>query len=94
MTIDVCDLNRDELRELRNDYFDTTIAAKVYALNDALATGQREVVQREFDRALELLNPRVPYVAFAYDALRWSVPESKLQTAIQMRWPVPSQIGP
>ncbi|MBF0409630.1 MAG: hypothetical protein HQM10_19980 [Candidatus Riflebacteria bacterium] len=92
-TIDVCALNCDELRELRSDYFETTIAPKVKALNEALATAQRELIQREYDRALELFNPRLPNVAFAYDALCSSIPSAKLKYAIQMRWPLPKQVG-
>lgn len=93
MTIDVCDLNRSELRELRSDYFDTTISPKVKALDKALATRQRKEVLREFSVALALLDSRVPYVAFAYDALRSSIPDAKLKTVVAMNWPAPSQVG-
>ncbi len=93
MTIDVCDLNHTEQRELRSDHFDNIVRLHVNALNDALATAQGREVQREFDRALALLKPENLYVAFTYDALRSSIPGSKLQAAIQKRWPTPRQVG-
>jgi len=93
MTIDVCDLNHLELRELRNDYFVTTISPQVNALNASLASAQREAILRELDRALWMLNAKNPYVAFTYDALRSSISDLILQTAVQKSWPKPSQVG-
>lgn len=93
MTVDVCDLNRNELRELRNDHFDVTVAPHVSALNVALAGSSPEAVERELNRALHLLTPRNAYVAFTYDALRACVPESKLRAVARVGWPPPSRIG-
>lgn len=93
MTIDVCGLNRVELLELRSDYFETTIKPKIETLNVALATKNRDEVQRELSSALGLLNPKVPYVAFAYDALRSAIPDAELQIVLQIGWPTPRQVG-
>lgn len=92
-TIEVCDLNNIELRELRNDYYEHTIFGKVKALTDAIASGDTHAVHREHNRALELLQPSVPYVAFSYDVLRASVEESQLHALIQIGWPTPDQVG-
>lgn len=93
MTIDVCDLNRSELREIRNDHFEMIVAPQVKALNDALAKSSRAAVNRALARALDLLKPRNVYVACTYDALRANVPDARLHDAVQKGWPSPKQIG-
>lgn len=92
-TIDVCDLNRSELRELRNDHFETVLAPQILALEGALATASYRAVARELRRALNLLEPRNAYVGFTYDALRACVPEASLFAAVQAGWPRPDEVG-
>ena len=93
MTIEVCDLNRLELRELRQDHFQSPIAPQVKALNVALNERQPLAIQREFKRALGLLKPGNTDVGFTYDALRASIPDSKLIFFIGSGWPAPNQVG-
>ena len=93
MTIEVCKLNRLELCELRKDYFRSSIAPQVKALNDALIERQPLAIQREFKRALGLLKSGNTDVGFTYDALRASIPDSKLIFFIGSGWPAPNQVG-
>lgn len=93
-TISVCGLNLHGQRELRRRYYLFPIANFVKALDDALAKEQSELaVEREYHRALGLLDPTVPYVGFSYDALRFHIPDSRLQAAIKKSWPAPSEVG-
>lgn len=92
-TIDVCGLNNHELRDLRSDYFDTVIERHIKSLESAIASGQSKDVVREFQRACGLLNPKLPFVAFAYDALTGSVTNAQLYAAIQATWPTADQIA-
>ena len=91
-TIEVCDLNRAELRGLRNDHFDTVISPQIKALNNALVSYRLDAVKREYLRAMGLLEPKNIYVGFTYDALRASILSSKLKQFIGIGWPQPSQI--
>jgi hypothetical protein len=93
MTIEVCDLNRLELRELRKDHFRSAISSQVKALNDALNERKPLAIQREFERALGLLEPSNTDVGFTYDALRASIPDSKLIPFLGSGWPAPNQVG-
>ena len=93
MTVDVCKLNRNELLELRCDHYENVILPIVKALLIELASGSRAKIEREFQRALDLLNPKLVYVAFTYDVLCSSVPNSRLLSAIQVAWPMPHQVG-
>jgi len=93
MTIDVCDLNHYELRELRGDYFQSVIKDYVEALAQALANRKRSLALREFERAKSLLRPENQYVALAYDALCYCVPNAKIHELCGVRWPRPSRVG-
>jgi 5-methylcytosine-specific restriction endonuclease McrA len=92
-TIVICDLNNNELLDLRDDHFDNVIAPQVNALNYRLLQSQPKLIEEEFEKAIHLLAPRSAYVAFNYDALRFFIPNSKLQIAIRKSWPEPSQVG-
>jgi hypothetical protein len=93
ITIDVCNLNRLELRELRQDHFRSTVAPQVKALNAALTELQRLAIKREFERALGLLEPGNTDVGFTYDAMRASIPDAKLISVLGSGWPAPDQVG-
>lgn len=92
-TIEVCDLNRQELRELRNDHFRTIITPQISALNQSINNNQLQNLKNEFTRSLGLLEPRNQYVGFTYDALRSNIPDAKLSQLINCTWPSPNQIG-
>lgn len=92
-SIFVLGLNRLELRELRNDYFETTIAPEVAAIQGALARADRTAILREFKRALGLLDSRNPFVALSFDALRSLVPNSVLRRSIRNGWPLPRDVA-
>lgn len=93
MTIDVCDLNNLELRELRADHFANTISPQIEALLYALDNSERNTVVRELARAYGLLRAPSPYACLSYDALRVSVPEQDLQDLVQKGWPEPTLVG-
>ncbi len=91
-TIEVCGLNHSDLRDLRNDYYRTVISRQIRALTDALDESRLVSIQREFDRAIALLEPESIFVGFTYDALRASIPDSRLKKFKGLRWPLPSQV--
>lgn len=93
VSIDVCDLNRDELRETRNDYFATVLAPQVQALEFELAAASHGAVLLELRRALALLEPRNVYVAFSYDVFRAFIPDAKLFALVNECWPLPDLVG-
>lgn len=91
-TIEVCNLNRPELRELRNDHFRTVIDPQIKALKNALDESQLGPIEREFKRAIGLLEPRNICVGFTYDALRSSIPDANLGKFNGYSWPLPNQV--
>lgn len=91
-TIEVCDLNRSELRDLRNDHFRTVIAPQIKALKNALDESQLGSIEREFTRAIGLLEPRNICVGFTYDALRASIPDANFGKFNGYSWPLPNQV--
>lgn len=93
VTIDVCDLNNLEFRELRNDHYRNQVSPQIVALKSALADNDILALRKEFARACGLLRPACPYVALSYDALRSSVPQDHLYAAIGERWPLPGAVG-
>lgn len=94
MTIDICELNSLELREVRNDHFHCIIKPQIDALIKALSDQDPIAVQREYDRGLEFLKPRNEYVGLTYDILCSYIPNSRIQFLIGSGWPVPSQVAP
>lgn len=93
-TILVCELNRNELLELRNDYIDNSVTPRVDALIRAINFGDSENCKREFLAAVRLLEPKNPYVGLAYDVLMQLVPNKKLIEAGNYSWPVIQSIAP
>lgn len=93
-TIDACDLNHLDLLELRNDHFESVILRYVTPLRDALANNSSPAeVEKEFVRALYLLDSRNCFVGFTYDALCACIPNSELAVVAQLSWPKPDQLG-
>jgi 5-methylcytosine-specific restriction endonuclease McrA len=91
-TIEVCKLNNSAHRELRNDYLRTTITPQIEALRDAIDSSSRQLIRREFARAMGLLAPRNSYVGFAYDALLAKMPNLVVTKALPAGWPAPGQV--
>lgn len=91
-SIQVCDLNRIELRGLRNDHFCTVIKPQIRALSDAVDASDLVGIHREFERAMGLLEPQNTYVGFTYDALRALMPDTRLAIFNGLRWPLPLDI--
>lgn len=93
VTIKELDLNNSELLELRKDYYDNTLSKEIEALKDALTRKQIVRARQLFDRALALFNPKQPFVALSFDAMRWSVPNKALRAVLSTTWPRITQIG-
>ncbi|MFM9923256.1 hypothetical protein VLK31_09720 [Variovorax sp. H27-G14] len=92
-TIAVLKLNGMEYRETRRDYFDTSIKPAVIALDRALKEGHQARIDEAVDRARALLAPRLPYVAFSYDALNFLISSSRLLAAGVAGWPQLVDVG-
>jgi len=93
MTIEVCKLNRLELRELRNDYVSNILEPHANALNAALLLGNKARIQQEYDRARALMTNRHSYVCLAFDVLRSLVPDDRLRTLNKHGWPSPHEVA-
>lgn len=91
-TIQVCGLNEGELPELRDDYVENVVMPRIDELRIALAAGHASDIVREHRQALGLLNPRLPYVALTFDALRHHVPGALL-APWGLAWPSPGRVG-
>jgi hypothetical protein len=92
-TIEVCGLNRSELRELREDHFEMIVTPQFRAIDSAINAMDKLGVIREFDRALGLLEPRNAHVGLSYDALRHLIPDARLKKIIGTGWPKPKLIA-
>lgn len=92
-TIKICDLNRNELRELRNDYISHSVSPRVNSLTSAINLGDKSTCKIEFLSALRLLEPTNPYVGLAYDVLTQLVPNNKLIDACDCSWPSIQDVG-
>lgn len=92
-TISVCDLNRNELLELRSDYICNSVTPRVDVLTKYINLGDKASCKNEFLAAVRLLEPTNPYVGLAYDVLTQLVPNNKLIDACNCSWPVVQSIG-
>lgn len=92
-TIDVCGLNRADLREIREDHYERVVIPHSRAISEAMAANDIARLQREFDRALALLTPSSVHVGLTYDALRYLVPTAQLHTILGIGWPTPDLVA-
>jgi uncharacterized protein (TIGR02646 family) len=92
-TIDVCDLNRHDLLEVRKYYFCTVVKPQIDAMNRELANGRPLELAIEFRRALSMIRPYNQFSAFTYDAFRAAVADRLLYSAIGEHWPQPVDVG-
>jgi hypothetical protein len=92
-TIEICQLNSQDLLENRALHFETVLQEQISAIKDALAGGQTSEIQKQYARAIGMLAPSNEYVALSYDAFRHFIPDAQLQAAIQKSWPTPDRIG-
>lgn len=92
-TIEVCGLNRSELRELREDHYSLVVIPHVSAIKSAIKSTDVTRLINEFQRAKDLLQARNAFVGLTYDALRADVPEASLRGLIGTGWPLPSLIA-
>ncbi len=67
ITSDVCDLNRDELLELRADHVEKYVRPQVDELFAALSSSQG--LAREIRRAFRVFESSAPYACLSYDAM-------------------------
>lgn len=93
-TIEVCGLNRSDLREIREDHYSTVVLPHAGAINTAIAAADQLRLQLEFNRALDLLAPRNVHVGLTYDALRHLIPEAHLLATLGVGWPTPNLVAP
>lgn len=93
-TIEVCGLNRSDLREIREDHYSTVVLPHARAIDTAIAAADLLRLQLEFNRALDLLAPRNVHVGLTYDALRHLIPEAHLLATLGVGWPAPNLVAP
>jgi 5-methylcytosine-specific restriction endonuclease McrA len=91
-TIAVCDMNHQELLELRGSHVDAHVKPKADALNEAIVANDIPHLRRAFAQAEGLLRPAVEYVALSYDALRHYVKDADL-ARFGLAWPAPREVG-
>lgn len=92
-TLSVLKLNSMEYREMRRDYFETTIKPSIVSFDKALKSEDNGRIKEAADRAYALLNPKLPYVGLSFDALRFFLPGNRLIAAGLSAWPNIEIIG-
>lgn len=92
-TIDICKLNRLELRELRNDYVCNILTPHAQALNAALHEGNTRRIKEEYDRAKALITCKHSFVCLAFDVLRSLVSDARLRAFNTEGWPAPNEVA-
>jgi len=92
-TIEVCGLNRSDLREIREDHYAMVVLSHSRAIDSAIAAADLFSLQREFDRALQLLTPRNVHVGLTYDALSHLIPSARLIPMLTVGWPAPNLVA-
>lgn len=88
-TIAVCELNRSDLLELRNDYVRDILSKQVKTLRKALDERNKERAEEEYENSIGLLASSNTYVGLAFDVLRTKVSSQKLKSLIGRGWPLP-----
>lgn len=92
VTIDVADLNRMDLLELRADHVRTNIRPVATDFIKALCSGDIVESRNQKARVDALIRKAVPFTALAYDALKHMVP-SALMLNFGMHWMPESLVG-
>lgn len=92
VTIEVCKLNRLELRELRSDYVSNIVEPHANAINVALRVRDKRRANEEYERAIALLSCKQSFVCLAFDVLRFLVPDAQLRSLIRTGWPAPENL--
>lgn len=90
-TIEVVNLNRSDLLELRSDYVRREIRPRARQLLDAIKRGHAPTIHDAADRAHALLAKSMPFTALSLDALSCFVPNLKLAQFMR-RWPTPAEL--
>ena len=90
-TLQVCGLNRDELRELRGDHVERVVRPRASELRDALRRGDQREITSTLARCRELIVETSPFSLLSYDALRTLVPPTAMR-ARGLRWPDPDEV--
>lgn len=93
VTIEVCGLNSSEQRELREDHYEGVVIPHARAINSAVQSADIPRLRDEFQRALDLLEPRSVLVGLTYDALRAVAPDPIVISLIGVGWPAPSLVA-
>jgi hypothetical protein len=91
-TINVCNLNAQDLLELRLKHIESVVVGAARDLNDAIAGGDVRQLSTALSRATAMFRPTCEYVGLTYYALRHYVPDATLAT-VGLTWPMPKDIG-
>jgi hypothetical protein len=91
-TIEVADLNRMDLVELRSDYVRLTVWPLAKELMAALTEGLFWKIEDRKDRAEKLIRRGLPFTALAFDALNLLVPAEEL-AKFGLAWPIVNDVG-
>lgn len=87
-TIDVCDLNRAELLEMRQDHWDNALSPPISDLSDALRSSDIALAKAHFVGIIRLFSPAMIFSAFSYDAITQTIPGSDINRVLGVTWPL------
>lgn len=91
-TIEIADLNRMELVEMRSDYVRQTVWPLADELCSALVEGVNWKIDDRMCRARKLVSRELPFTALAFDALHALVPP-KLLSSAGLAWCELDEVG-
>ncbi|MDH0863176.1 hypothetical protein [Mitsuaria sp. GD03876] len=86
-TIVVCGMNRNEMRELREDHYQETVHEKIVALREAIKGNSGSAVEQAHKNACALLQARCSFVALSFDLLTQAIDDADL-SPFNLAWPL------
>ncbi len=87
VTVDVCDLNRGELLELRDDHVEEVVLPQVAAVMEAIDSRDLVRIRNEVYRCFRMFGPRCAYSCLTFDCMTAYLDTDELSEIVGFDWP-------
>jgi len=87
-TIDVCDLNRDELLEMRQDHWENCLAEPAENLSEAIRLSDIKLAKTHFATVKRYFSSTMAFSAFSYNVMSAAIPQADFTKVVGLKWPV------